>query len=95
MDTSEKPKRKRVVLCLGAYCNMDRRAKKLYEHLQPLIDDINGDAYPPVVKLETANCLSMCGVGPNLVIYPEALSFHQLDLAELQRIVTEHLKDVE
>lgn len=92
MDTSEKPKRKRVVLCLGAYCNMDRRAKKLYDHLQPLIDEINGDAYPPPVRLETANCLSMCGAGPNLVIYPEALRFNEVDVAELQRIVAEFLK---
>ncbi len=91
-ESDEKPKRKRVVLCLGAYCNIDRRAKKLYEQLQPLLDEINGDAYPPPIKLETANCLSLCGVGPNLMIYPDALAFHQLDAAEIERIVREYLK---
>ncbi|MBZ0296909.1 MAG: (2Fe-2S) ferredoxin domain-containing protein [Anaerolineae bacterium] len=88
---SEKPKRKRVVLCMGAYCNMDRRAKKLYPRLQALVDELNGDTYPPPIKLEIATCLSMCGAGPNLMIYPEALAFNDLDEATLERIVKDHL----
>lgn len=85
------PKRKRVVLCMGAYCNMDRRAKKLYPRLQALIDELNGDTYPPPIKLEIASCLSMCGAGPNLMIYPEALAFNHVDEPTLEHIVREHL----
>lgn len=91
MDDTAKVKRKRVVLCMGTYCNMDRRAAKLYPVLQALLDEINGEAYPPLVKLETANCLSMCGAGPNLLLYPDALAFNHLDEAELRRIVENYL----
>lgn len=72
---------------------MDRRAQKLYPRLQALVDEINGDAYPPPIKLETANCLSMCGAGPNLMLYPDALAFNNLDEAELVRIVEAYVRD--
>lgn len=76
---------------MGAYCNMDRRAKPLYRLLQERVDALNGDAYPPPVRLETANCLSMCGAGPNIMLYPDALAFNHVDEAEIERIVAEHL----
>ncbi len=91
MDEKLKPKRRRVVLCMGTYCNMDRRAQKLYPRLQTLIDEINGDTYPPFVRLETANCLSMCGAGPNLMLYPDVLAFNHLNEAELNRIIRDYL----
>lgn len=85
-------KRQRVVLCRGQYCNLDRRADKLYNQLQTLLTEINGDSYPPRVKIEIANCLSMCGAGPNLIIYPDKTVCNRVDDQELARIVEEYLK---
>lgn len=87
--------RHRVVLCMGEYCNLGRRADKLYKTLQPLITEMNGGTYPPCIKLETARCLSMCGQGPNLVIYPEDAAFNQLDEVTLEQIIREHLAPCE
>jgi (2Fe-2S) ferredoxin len=95
MTDSVRPKR-RVVLCMGEFCNMDRRAAKLHPKLQAMIDDLNTqNAHQPdkpFIKLETARCLSMCGAGPNCVIYPEDLAFHHLNAEKLVKMVEENLK---
>jgi (2Fe-2S) ferredoxin len=72
---------------------MSRRADKLLQRLEVLIDDINGDQYPKPVKLETANCLSMCGAGPNLMIYPDAIACNGVEEAMLEEIVNAHLRE--
>jgi len=87
------PAKKRIVLCRGQFCNADRRADKLYKRLEALLVDINGDAYPPPVKIEIATCLDMCGAGPNMILYPDGLAFHHLDIPTLEAIVAEHLKN--
>jgi (2Fe-2S) ferredoxin len=87
--------RRRVVLCMGEFCNLGRRADRIYRKLQPLIDDLNGDTYPPCIKLETARCLSMCGQGPNLVIYPEDIMFSRLDENGIETIIREHISPCE
>ena len=71
MTDAEAPRKIRVVLCMGEYCNLGRRADAIHQAIAPVIRAANGDADPPRIKLETARCLSMCAVGPNLVIYPE------------------------
>jgi (2Fe-2S) ferredoxin len=70
-------RRKRIVLCRGQYCNLDRRA----------------DQYPKSIKLEIATCLSMCGAGPNLVIYPEAFVCNGVSESMLDRIINEHVRE--
>jgi (2Fe-2S) ferredoxin len=95
MDTLFPRARYRVVLCMGEFCNLGRRADKLYKTLQPLVSEINGNVYPPCVKLETARCLSMCGQGPNLVIYPEDAVFNKLDEVTLEQVIREHIASCE
>lgn len=93
MTNVEPPARKkRVVLCCGQYCNMDGRADRLYKRLSALVDEINGDVYPRPIKLEIASCLSLCGAGPNLIIYPGALTYNGVTAAMLDQIVDEHLR---
>lgn len=87
--TENVPRRKRVVLCMGEFCNLGRRADKLYRQLQPLVTEAN--AHGANLKLETARCLNMCGAGPNLIIYPDNLIFNDMDEAKLADIASEHL----
>jgi (2Fe-2S) ferredoxin len=90
---SENPtpsQRKRVVLCMGEFCNMSRRSDRLYKQLQPLVAEANANGAN--LKLEMARCLTMCGAGPNLVIYPDSLIFNQLDETKLAALVEAHLK---
>ena len=93
MSELTSPKRKRVVVCRGQYCNMGRRADKLLKRLEVLVDDINGDQYPKPVKLEIANCLSMCGAGPNIVIYPEGVICNGVDESTMEKILEAYVRD--
>lgn len=86
------PRRKRIVVCRGQYCNMDGRADKLLKRLQTAVDEINGDQYPKPVKLEIANCLSMCGAGPNVVVYPEDEIFNHVTEAMLDEMVDKYVR---
>lgn len=90
-------KKRRVVLCMGAYCNASEAAQPLFERLRAHL----GDPLPAfmarhrAVNWEIASCLSFCGGGPNLVIYddehPEGVWFHALDEATLEQVIAEHL----
>lgn len=78
----------RIVLCMGQHCNRDQRSKDRYRRLQELM------GYPGFmgtprngIKWESANCLSQCELGPNLVIYPQGLWFHELDDEKLEEIL--------
>jgi (2Fe-2S) ferredoxin len=97
MTNNPTPKKRRIVLCMGEFCNMDRRAVKLLPKLQTMIDELNqqnaGHPERPFLKLETANCLSMCGAGPNCVIYPEDIVTNGLNEEKLSRMVDEHLRN--
>lgn len=84
---------KRLILCRGQFCNLDRRADKLYQEIAPIIVAINGDVYPPKIQLATANCLSMCGAGPNGIMQPEARPFNHLTIDSLKQIIETHLRD--
>ena len=85
------PARKRIVLCRGQYCNIGRRADRLYQRLEAAVNDINRDQYPRLIKLEIANCLSMCGAGPNLVLYPEGIAFNHIDDEALEQFISIYL----
>jgi (2Fe-2S) ferredoxin len=89
---SEQPLKKvRVVVCRGQYCNMSRRADAILNALEPQIDALNGDAYPRPVKLEIANCLSMCAAGPNVVVYPQPTILNGVRAEDVGTIVEEHI----
>lgn len=84
----DRPRRRRIVLCMGAFCNVSGRAEPLYEGLHAAFGD-PGPAFMAhgPVSWEVANCLDMCGAGPNLILYPENEDFHALDAARLQAII--------
>jgi (2Fe-2S) ferredoxin len=86
------PQRKRIVVCRGPYCNIGRRADRLCKRLEEALAEINGDHYPRPVKLEIANCLSMCGAGPNLILYPDGVIFNHIDDVALEAMLESYLK---
>jgi (2Fe-2S) ferredoxin len=92
MSEIARPKAKyRVVLCMGEYCNLGRRADRLYKVLQPMVAARNAGQAVPLARLETARCLSMCGRGPNLVIYPDDAVYNNVQEADLHSILDRHL----
>lgn len=81
---------------MGVYCNQGGKAEPLYQCLTANL----GQRKPPwdrssPVNWEIANCLSMCGAGPNMVIYPEDRTYNHLDLATLSGVVHDVLEEIE
>jgi (2Fe-2S) ferredoxin len=44
-----------------------------------------------IVRVNHSGCMSQCGHGPMVVVYPEDTWYAAVDLAGAQRILTEHL----
>jgi (2Fe-2S) ferredoxin len=70
---------------MGEFCNLDRRAERILRRLEPLVREANANGAN--LKLETARCLSMCGRGPNLVVYPEDASYGKLTEADVEAVM--------
>lgn len=85
--------KKRIVLCMGEFCNQGGRADDLYERLrQELGDPVPAFMARGPVTWEIANCLSMCGAGPNVIIYPGEICYHAVDVELLEDIIKEHIR---
>lgn len=85
----------RIVLCRGQFCNLGRRADILHKRLQEAVNEANAGCETPCVSLRTANCLSMCGAGPNLVVYPEDDVYNQLDAEGLEQVIAKYVKQAQ
>ncbi len=94
MHETPKPQKVRIVVCRGQYCNMGRRADAIFRQLEAAIAPFR-DAHPELhIKLEIANCLSMCGVGPNVVIYPDAVTGNDLTPNRAALLVQDYLMNL-
>jgi (2Fe-2S) ferredoxin len=91
------PRKRRIVLCMGQYCNRGGQAEPLYEMLRQRLGEPGPAWSAPNKRLrwEIANCLSMCGAGPNLVIYPERVDHHYVDEATLEAILQKLLREAD
>ena len=48
---------------------------------------------PGQVRVNKAGCLDRCAAGPVVVVYPEAVWYSSVDLADIDEIVESHLKN--
>jgi (2Fe-2S) ferredoxin len=93
---SEKPPQmapyaRHVLLCTGQFCDSQGKAGRLYEQLPNLLGELGNYDNPQRVKRGTSPCLGVCGGGPILVVYPDGIWYHHVDMARLARIVEQHL----
>ena len=47
--------------------------------------------YKEGIRINKAGCLSQCGKGPMVVIYPEGIWYSQVAVSDCQEIVGKHL----
>jgi len=97
MQPEQGNRRLRIVLCMGEYCNLGRRADVLYRLLEMEVGDINA-GYPRAerpVKLETAGCLSRCALAPVCTVYPDDVTYDELDTDSLQQLIDTYLTPLE
>lgn len=94
-DAPTPPKRKRIVVCRGQYCNLGGRADKFYKCIEAAIREEDGDLYPPSIKLEIANCMSMCGSAPNIGVFPAGGLFPEMTDEKLEVFIEKQIKKKE
>lgn len=74
----------------GQPCCSNHGAQEMRDYAKKKIKalDLNGAGK---VRINSAGCLDRCGVGPVLVIYPEAVWYTFVDQADIDEIVEQHL----
>ncbi len=75
----------RVIVCTGVNCKAAGCGQRIYRRLEALLAE--ADPLRPPFLLRTANCLDMCGDGPNMVIYPGNRRYNHLDEDAAEAIV--------
>jgi (2Fe-2S) ferredoxin len=84
-----------VFFCLnqredGAACCMDHGAEAAFNHMKARVKSLNLNGQHKV-RVNRAGCLDRCAEGPLLVVYPEAVWYHFVDLEDIDEIIDQHL----
>lgn len=83
----ETPYRFHLLPCAGPRCTPEHG-----EACKAALKDLVPDRKALGVRVSTTSCQGMCERGPNLTVYPEGVVYHRVSLADLPRIVDEHIR---
>jgi (2Fe-2S) ferredoxin len=86
-----------VFFCLnqraaGEACCANHQAEAAFERCKSQVKAA-GLAGPGKVRVNRAGCLDRCAGGPVAVVYPDAVWYSYVDLADIDEIVESHLKN--
>jgi (2Fe-2S) ferredoxin len=76
----------------GEACCADHNAQASFDHCKAAVKKA-GLAGAGKVRVNKAGCLDRCELGPVAVVYPEAVWYHYVDMADIDEIVDSHLKN--
>lgn len=77
----------RLVLCMGKTCNANGDAEPLFEAMQARLGEPSDFRCKKTVRWEIANCLSLCGSGPNLMLFPEFKHYARTNPKKIEAII--------
>jgi len=64
-----------------------------WQLLRALETEILSQGLDNDVQLSTCGCLGLCDEGPILIVYPDAVWYHKVQLVDVPEIVSSHLSD--
>ena len=69
---------------------MDKGAEAAFDHMKARVKKLklNGEGK---VRINRSGCLDRCGLGPLLVIYPQAVWYTFVDNDDIDEIIESHL----
>lgn len=76
----------------GEECCAKHQAQAAFDHCKSQVKSL-GLAGPGKVRVNKAGCLDRCAGGPVAVVYPESVWYSFVDTADIDEIVTSHLRD--
>jgi (2Fe-2S) ferredoxin len=76
----------------GEDCCAKHQAQAAFDRCKSQVKAL-GLAGPGKVRVNKAGCLDRCAAGPVAVVYPEAVWYSFVDTADIDEIVTSHLRD--
>ncbi len=76
----------------GEDCCARHQAQTAFDRCKSQVKAL-GLAGPGKVRVNKAGCLDRCAGGPVAVVYPEAVWYSFVDTADIDEIVTSHLRD--
>lgn len=90
---SRPPHGHRVLICVKGNCAHPDLGQALHQKMLKLIRQhgLDDPHHPHYTTCKIVQCLGVCAGGPIMMIHPEAIRYHQVDEAALERIVREHL----
>ena len=76
-----------ILVCGGTGCT----SNKSLEIIAELKKEIAQNGLENDVKVVTTGCFGLCARGPIMVIYPEGAFYHNVTLADVPEIISEHI----
>ena len=79
------------MLCVGPRCAQEGEAQALFDSLGERFKAAGLDKGDLRVKRTRAYCFATCKAGPVLCVQPDGIWYYNVTLANMDRIITEHL----
>jgi len=84
---TEKEYEYKLLVCYGASC-ISSNCKSIHAKL---VEELAKHGLEDKVKIKLTGCIGTCAVGPTLTVEPEGVFYCNLQLEDVEKIVTEHL----
>ncbi|MBU5363416.1 NADH-quinone oxidoreductase subunit NuoF [Enterococcus raffinosus] len=85
--TEEQQYEKEILVCAGTGCI----SSKSGEFVDALKDELAKNELTNKVNIVKTGCFGLCAQGPIVIIYPEAVFYHQVQPKHAKKIVSDHL----
>ena len=79
-------KRTQVLVCAGTGCTIGNSGELITEFEK----EIKALGLEKEVEVLRTGCLGLCGVGPNISIYPDNIIYKTVQVSDVKEIVMEH-----
>ena len=84
---SENEYEKEILVCAGTGCI----SSKSGDFVDALKEELAKNQLTEKVNIVKTGCFGLCAQGPIVIIYPEAVFYHQVQPKHAKKIVSEHL----